>query len=118
MKTNTPLLNADITEADVIAWIAAQRRAHDLPSWASIVVASPLVLFIGHEGAALFSVGGIPPTGSSIYASGDTIASAVAKFKAALPPTGSALAAQKREEAAKLLAEAKAIETDVKEAQS
>lgn len=96
---------AIITETDVAHFLSTRANAIKLPEWASLSVTSP-----GYGGGVTYSVYGHAEGFAWVIGSGKSVAEALAQFTKQIPPTGAALAAKKREEAAKLLAEADTID--------
>lgn len=93
-------------EKRVGEFIAAKRTELNLPEWAQLSVSSAC---IGGTWA-IYGHGTFDGAFSWINGDGATIAEAHAAFLSKIPPTGPALVALKREQAAKLLAEADKME--------
>jgi hypothetical protein len=95
-------VNPTITEGDVIAFLKAQHAALNLPAWASLSL----------RDSGFAAISGVSDCDAFVWVDGygDDIAKAYAKFTAKLPPSGPALIAAKRAEAAKLALEADQME--------
>jgi len=99
---NTAEVKPATSEAAVYAYLREQHKAQGLPEWATLCATSD------SQGIRCY---GYPPDAIDfVHATGETVAEAVANFRDKLPPSGPALAQLKREQAAKLIAEADKIE--------
>ena len=107
-QNQTEVKPREITEADVIGFLAAKHAELKLPAWASVQAA------FGSYSAPFGVYGHTPGVEYKwVNGSGNTVTAALAEFTDNLPPTGAELAKQKRAEAAKLLAEAEKAEAGV-----
>lgn len=103
-------MNNNITEAACLDFIRSEHSRLAIPKWATISISSDETA----KGSFAVNVSGHHKTPDDrlewVHGSGPTIAQAHAEFCAKLPPAGPALAAKYRADAAKLLAEADALE--------
>lgn len=96
----------DFDPAEVSAWLAAEKAKLDFTG-----IDGPLCFHIGLDGV---NMSGYEPKGTTCHwGRGVTFDAALADLRAKIP-TGAILAKQNREQAARLLAEAEAIEAAAK----
>ncbi len=108
---STPTVST-VTEADVASFLKNAHAFHKLPVWSALNCSAECNDY-NYKGSerSRFSVYGHADKEMTafVHGAGETIAEAVAAFNLRCPPTGAELAAKKRADAAKLLAEADAL---------